>query len=167
MDVSIREGVAADAPRIHEVHLTSIKGLAGQSYDDDQIAAWAHERDPAEYPIESPDTYFLVAERNDRMLGFGWMKPEADDYFQTTVGGEITATYVHPSVARRGIGSRIYDELEAYARRRSIESLGLWASLNAVPFYEAKGYERMTDHTYEFHDGIEGTVAEMRKSLTR
>ena len=30
------------------------------------------------------------------------MKPDADDYFQTTVEGEITATYVHSGSRARG-----------------------------------------------------------------
>lgn len=93
------------------------------------------------------------------------MKPNADDYFQTTVGGEITATYVHPSVAREGIGSAIYSELEEYAWGSDVASLGLWASLPAVPFYRAHGYTKVAEHTYEFHDGVDGTVVEMRKEL--
>lgn len=167
MDISVREAAATDAHSIRDVHLASIDGLAGQCYDDEQVAAWAHDRDPESYPIESPETFFLVAERGDRIVGFGWMKPEADDYFQTTVEVEITAVYIHPSVARQNVGSRIYEELEAYARLENIRSLGLWASLNAVSFYESHGYTVVTEHTLEFHDGVEGGVVEMRKTLNR
>lgn len=165
MDISLREAVDADAHSIRDVHLASIEGLAGHCYDTEQVAAWAHDRDPEAYPIESPETFFLVAERGDRIVGFGWMKPEADDYFQTAVVGEITAVYIHPSVARQNVGTRIYEGLEAYAGQKDIPSLGLWASLNAVPFYEAHGYSYVTEHTLEFHNGIEGTVVEMRKRL--
>lgn len=165
MDISIREAVPADAHSIRDVHLASIEGAGGQCYTDEQVTAWAHDRDPAAYPVASEETYFLVAEADEQIIGFGWMKPEADDYFETSVEGEITAVYVHPSVLRRGVGSRIYRELEAQARREGVCSLGLWASLNAVSFYEAHGYTRVTDHTHEFHDGVEGTVVAMRKRL--
>jgi putative acetyltransferase len=175
MDVRVREAVPDDASRILDVHLDAIEALGPAAYSDEQVAAWAHDRDPAEYPLETDETYAVVAERNggdnsedpdSRLVGFGWMRPDADDYFETAVDGEITALYVHPSVARQGVGTRLYAELEAEARRRSIESLGLWASRNAVPFYEAQGYRRVTEHTIEFDDGVEGTVVEMQKRLT-
>ena len=94
------------------------------------------------------------------------MKPDADDYFQTDIDGEITAIYVHPTVARNDVGTRIYGELEAEAVRESVGSLGLWASLNAVPFYEAQGYTGVTDHTHEYHDETL-TVVEMEKRSIR
>ena len=161
----VREAVPDDAPRMRDLHLASIEALGPQAYSDEQVAAWAHDRDPAEYPIASDETHVLVAEHDERLLGFGWLKPEADDYLETAVDGEITALYVHPSVARQGVGTRLYAELEAKARRRGVESLGLWAARNAVSFYEAQGYRRVTDHTIEFDDDIEGTVVEMRKNL--
>jgi putative acetyltransferase len=166
MDVRVREAVPEDAPRILDVHLDAIEALGPAAYSDEQVAAWAHDRDPAEYPIETDETYALVAEAESEVVGFGWMKPDADDYFETAVDGEITAVYVHPSVARQGVGTRLYAELEAEARQRGVESLGLWASRNALSFYETQGYQRVTGHTIEFSDGVEGTVVEMRKRLS-
>lgn len=167
MEVSVRTAVASDARRIRDVHLASIEGFGGQSYTEEQVQAWAHDRDPAEYPIESEDTYFLVAESDTEVIGFGWMQPDAGEYLQTEVDGEITAIYVHPAVARSGIGSRIYAELEAQAVRENLTSLGLWASRNAVPFYEAQGYERVADHVHEYRDGVELTLVEMQKRSLR
>lgn len=109
----------------------------------------------------------MVAEQDVRLIGFGWMKPVADEYFEAAVDGEITAVYVHPSVARQGVGTRIYTELEAAARQIGVESLGLWASLNSVSFYEKHRYQRITEHTLEFNDDIEGTIVEMRKLLSQ
>lgn len=175
MDVHVREAVPDDASRIREVHLDSIEALGPAAYSDEQVAAWAHDRDPGEYPLETDETYAVVAERSggngpgdpdSRLVGFGWVTVDADDSLETAVDGEITAVYVHPSVARQGVGTRLYTELEAEARRRGVGSLGLWASQNAVPFYEAQGYRRVTEHTIEFDDGVEGTVVEMRKQLT-
>lgn len=167
MEVSVREAVATDARRICDIHLASIEGLGGQSYTEEQVAVWAHDRNPDEYPIESEETHFLVAENETEVIGFGWMKSDAGHYFQEDVEGEITAIYIHPSAARNGIGSRIYAQLEARAVQENIDSLGLWASRNAVPFYKAQGYERVTDHTHEYHDGIELTLVEMEKRPIR
>ncbi|ERH08280.1 MAG: acetyltransferase [halophilic archaeon J07HX64] len=166
MDVTVREAVPDDAPRIRAVHLDAIEALGGEAYSDEQVAAWAHDRDPAEYPIETTETHAVVAEREKRLVGFGWMRPDAEEYLKAPVDGEITAVYVDPSVARQGVGTRLCTELEAAARRHGVESLGLWASRNAVPFYEAQGYRRVTEHTIGFGDGVEGTVVEMQKQLT-
>ena len=175
MDVVVREAVPDDASRILAVHLDAIEGLGGEAYSDEQVAAWAHDRDPAEYPLETEGTCALVAERSggnspgdpdSRLVGFGWLTADADDDFEAPVDGEITALYVHSSAARQGVGTRLYTELEAQARRRGVKSLGLWASRNAVSFYETQGYQRVTEHTIEFDDGVEGTVVEMRKQLT-
>lgn len=165
MDATIREAAPDDAHAIRAVHNESIEGLAGEAYDRDVVAEWAHDRDPDEYPISSDNTYFLVAERGASIVGFGWMKPDADEYFREPVDGEITAVYVHPSVAGEGLGSRLYGRLEAYARERDVSSLGLWASLNAVPFYDAMGFERVVEHAHEFDENVTGTIVEMRKSI--
>lgn len=166
METQVREAVPADAHAIRDVHLASIEGLAGDHYDDEQVGAWAHDRDPDEYPIESPETEFLVADCGGTIVGFGWMKPDADDYIEAAVDGEITAVYVHPSVSGEGVGSAVYAALESRARSAGASSLGLWASLNAVSFYESHGYSRVTDHDLEFDDGVYGTVTEMRKTLS-
>ena len=167
MDIPVREAVAGDAQQICDVHLSSIEELGKQSYTEEQVAAWAHGRDPEEYPIESEDTYFVVAEDVTDVVGFGWMKPEAGEYLQTEVEGEITAVYVDPSAARNGVGSRIYGKLEKKALQQGIESIGLWASRNAVPFYEAQGYAQLGERRHEYQDGVELTLVEMRKQLSR
>jgi putative acetyltransferase len=167
MDVSVREAVPGDAHQICDIHLASIEGLGSQSYTEEQVAAWAHDRDPDEYPIESEDTFFVIAEDETEVIGFGWMKPDAGEHFQAKVEGEIIAIYVHPSISRTGVGSRIYTELETEAIRQNIDSLGLWASRNAIPFYEAQGYERVMDHVHEYQDGIELTLVQMVKRPIR
>ncbi len=168
MDVSLREAVPADAERIRDVHLRSIEELSGQAYSETQVAAWGHDRDPEEYPIDADETHVLVAEGgDDEIVGFGWLRDGARDHLRAIVEGELVAVYVHPAVTRQGIGSRLCEALEAEADGRGIRSLGLWASLNAVPFYEAQGYDRVTAHAHEYRDGVELTLIEMAKRLSR
>lgn len=166
MDVSLREAVPADAERIRDVHLRSIEELGGQAYSEIQVAAWGHDRDPTEYPIDADETHVLVAEAAE-IVGFGWLRDGARDHLRATVEGELVAVYVHPAVTRQGIGSRLCEALEAEADSRGIRSIGLWASLNAVPFHEAQGYDRVTAHTHEYRDGVELTLIEMATRLSR
>lgn len=91
------------------------------------------------------------------------MKHDAGECVQTEVAGELTAIYIHRSVTERGIGSRIDTALETQAIRQNIALLGLWASLNAVPFYEAQGYERVAEHIHQYRHGIDLTLVEMEQ----
>ncbi|MFB6085690.1 MAG: GNAT family N-acetyltransferase [Halodesulfurarchaeum sp.] len=165
MSLSIRRARPEDAEAIRDVHLASIRGLGGECYSPEQVEAWAHDRDSADYPIEDPETAVFVAERGGSIVGFGWLSPEPAADFDAPVDGKITAIYVHPAVARQGIGTTIYEALETRARELGLESLGLWASLNAVPFYEGHGFTSVREADYEFDERVEGRVLEMRKTL--
>jgi len=165
MNIEFREATAEDVDRICIVNRASIEELADGSYDEAQISAWLGGIGPELYPVESADAYFLVAEREGEIVGFGWTKPDADEYFDAPVDGEITGLYVHPSIAGNGIGSRLYERLETFAREQDVDSLGLWASLNATAFYERHGYKQVTERTLEYEGGVEVPVVGMRKRL--
>jgi putative acetyltransferase len=141
-----------------------------EAYDDEQVAAWARGLDPEGYPIETADR-FVVAEAQGAVVGFGELAVDPGEYLAAPVDAEVRAVYVRPEVAREGVGSALLADLEAAARERGAETLGLWASLNAVPFYESQGYARVGERTHEFSGaderapGIEARVVEMRREL--
>jgi putative acetyltransferase len=71
----------------------------------------------------------FVAERAGRLLGYAALR-----------GGEVTALFVRPAAARRGLGSRLLARVEREARRRGRSTLTVRASRNAALFYRARGY---------------------------
>ncbi|TYL40228.1 N-acetyltransferase [Natronococcus pandeyae] len=167
--MEVRDAVPADAEAIREVHVRSIRGLGTDAYTTEQVDAWAAGCESADYERAIRDLEFLVAERDGAVVGFGSLAPEPPGRYEADVDAEITGLYVDPSVARQGVGSAIYDELERRARRSGVETLGLSASRNAVPFYEARGYERVREFEHEFSGeestGVTGTVVEMEREL--
>lgn len=169
--MEVREATAADADAVRRVHRASIEGLATEAYDREQVDAWAAGCESADYAaaIEANEGAYVVAESEGRTVGFGSLQLAPPGGYEAAVDAEVTGVYVHPSVAREGVGSRVYGELERRARERGVRTLGLEASRNAVPFYEAHGYERVTERTHEFsaHEstGVTGTVVEMTKDL--
>jgi putative acetyltransferase len=174
---AIRTATPVDALAVRDVHLASIEGPGPSAYDPEVVAAWAHERDPADYPIDSEDASFVVAEvasgngkgheenGNDGVVGFGWLAFDPGTHLVAGADAEVVAIYVHPAAARERVGSAVLDELERGARERGIETIGLWASLPAVPFYLARGYERVVEHLHEFAPGVEGKIVEMTKAV--
>lgn len=170
--MEVREATRADAEALRCVHRASIEGLGPAAYSPKQVAAWAKGCESADYAagIESEDTYFVVSEcENGDMLGFGALSFEAPADYEATVDAEVTGVYVHPSKAREGVGTELLTALERAARNDDIERLGLSASLNAVAFYESRGYERVRTYDHEFSSdastGVTGEVVEMKKEL--
>lgn len=50
MQFTVRMAMPTIAAAIRDIHIASIKGLGTQAYNEDQVAAWAHPRDPETYP---------------------------------------------------------------------------------------------------------------------
>ncbi|ESP87834.1 GNAT family N-acetyltransferase [Candidatus Halobonum tyrrellensis] len=172
--VTLRDATPADAEAVREVHAASIRGLGSAGYDAEQVTAWAGDPTAADYETTPDGAEFVVAEdaADGRVVGFGELRPHGGDYFQRVRAGpwtgEVRAVYVRPDAAREGVGSALLAELERRARERGLTALGLHAALNAVPFYEARGYERVVELPHEFGgdaDGVTGSVVEMRKRL--
>ncbi|MFB6233777.1 MAG: N-acetyltransferase family protein [Halopenitus sp.] len=167
----VREAVPEDGEAVRAVHYESILGLGRSSYSTEQAEAWAAGCATADYraTIESAERYCIVAQEDRGVVGFGTLALEAPDEYDPPVDGEVRAVYVHPAVARDGVGTALYEDLETTARKKGYRTLGLTASRNAVPFYEARGYERVreTDNEFSGHEstGVSGTVLQMRKEL--
>lgn len=155
----IREATRDDASEILRLHIASIRAFGPDAYDETQVAAWAEKDDgTAGYPIDTPGHYLAVAV-SDGVVGYGHLVPWND---------EVRAVYVHPDAARNGIGSAILVHLEEYASGVGLTRLELWASHNAVGFYERMGYRPIAGETVEKeHNGREVSipVLVMRKSL--
>ncbi|WP_323191722.1 GNAT family N-acetyltransferase [Halostella sp. PRR32] len=163
--MNVREATPADAAAVNEVHLDSVDGLGPAAYDEKQVAAWGTSAGPDDYPVDAGDTRFVVAEVDGEVQGFGELAFDPGEYLEPPADAEVKAVYVHPSVARRGVGLALLAELEDAARENDTETLGLYASKNAVPFYEARGYDRVAERAHEFGGEVPGTVVEMRKRL--
>ena len=189
---AVREARADDTERMAAAHAAATVALGREAYDEAQVRAWARGR--YEYPVDENGVRLVVAVRErtesganapgetyDEVLGFGELHAEAGDYLSGVAGrsasgctserrsdaveGEVRAVYVHPAFARQGVGRALYADLERWARARGVDSLGLWASLNAAGFYERQGFERVAEHDHEFASEVAATVVEMRKSL--
>lgn len=165
--VTVRPATPGDRSRIRECHVAAIRARGPDAYDERQVAAWADEGDPVDdYPVADSGHYLVVAELQDsaedtdaEVVGYGHLVPTES---------EIRAVYVHPDAGGRGVGSALLDALEARARDLRLDDLTLWASLNAVGFYEQAGYERAGRDTYStIHDGqsVDLDVEKLTKRL--
>lgn len=61
----------------------------------------------------------------------------------------LTQLYVRPSLVRNGLGSALLERAEQRAVNAGCDILYIYASLNAIEFYEKQGYERLEHATIE------------------
>jgi putative acetyltransferase len=78
---------------------------------------------------------------------------------------ELRACYVLPEAARRGCGSALVQEIERLAREHGLAQLQLAASLNAEPFYAARGYHVRERSEVVLRNGLRMAAVWMEKTL--
>jgi putative acetyltransferase len=127
--IKLRTARPEDASRLHELHAASVRALCTKHYSKDIIEGWLQSRTPSGYlpPIEREAIF--VAERNEKIIGFG----EADT-------GAVVAVYVDPSATGQGVGRLILDRAIDLARDGHSGSIRVESTLNASSFYEHHGF---------------------------
>jgi GNAT superfamily N-acetyltransferase len=147
----LRTALPADAERIHEIHLASVRGLCAQHYAPDIIEGWLLNRHADRYlePIERE--LMFVAERTGVIAGFGGFEP-----------GMVTAIFVDPAHSGYGVGRALLQHAVAMARRGHDGPIKIEATLNARDFYERAGFhEVLRSTTRRNHVDIAMVVMEL------
>lgn len=126
----IRRARPADAAALARVMAAAVRGVAAGTYPPRTLAAWGSL--PALYhawAMTAGGETVLVAERRGRLLGYAGLR-----------GAEVTALFVRPSAAHRGVASALLARVEALARRRGVRTLRVDAALSGVAFYRTRGF---------------------------
>jgi putative acetyltransferase len=128
--LSLRRARPSDAPAIAAVMRAAVRGVAAGTYPARALAAWGSL--PALYhawAMTAGGETLLVAERRGRLVGYAGLR-----------GAEVTALFVRPAAARRGVASALLARVEALARRRGVGVLRVDAARSGVAFYQARGF---------------------------
>jgi putative acetyltransferase len=156
--LSLRPFVASDTKAWLNVHRAAVREIAASDYSQAVIDAWAPPITAR--TIESlqrgPSRTRIVAGLNGEIVGIGELALD---------NGELTACYVSPAFARRGVGSALMAELEAVAKRAGLVALFLDSSVTAEPFYLRLGYVVTGRGTHVLHTGERMASVFMRKTL--
>ena len=158
--VRIRLAVDADTSGLHALIEASVRGLMTQQYSLRQLEGALGTVLGLDRQLIADQTYFVAevsaAGGMPIMVGCGgWSKRK------TLFGGDaapvrepalldpskdaakIRAFFIHPSWARRGVGSKILHACEDAARAAGFHRFEMGATLTGVPFYEARGYQEV------------------------
>lgn len=83
----------------------------------------------------------------------------------STDPAKIRAMFVHPDWTEKGVASMLMKACEGAAQEAGFQTIELRASLQAVQFYERKGYTRVKKVNRELGDGEVLELEMMKRSL--
>jgi putative acetyltransferase len=128
---ALRPFLASDGALLAQIFRDSIAELTGEDYDAAQQAAWiACAEDEEAFAHRLAKQLTLIATIDGSPVGFISLKGQ----------DHVDYAYVHPSVARSGVASMLYDAVEKIARSRGISHLTVDASDTARAFFEKQGF---------------------------
>jgi putative acetyltransferase len=140
---ALRPVLPSDGPLLATIFQASVEELTEEDYDEGQRQAWASAADDAEaFAGKFSDWLSLVATIQGSPVGFIALKG-AD---------HIEMLYVHPAVARHGVGSMLYDAIEKLATARGAKKLTADVSDTARPFFDMKGFQPLHRQTVAIGD---------------
>jgi putative acetyltransferase len=118
---------STDLPGVMEIYTASIRSLAASYYSPEQIAAWAPvPPDAARWQERLSHLHTIVAESDGGLAGFA----------SYTHDGYLDFLFTHPTCARRGVATRLYQRVESALRTVNAPRVTTHASLAARPFFD-------------------------------
>jgi putative acetyltransferase len=159
----MRQATRADLPAMAAAHIDSIRSLGSAYYAADLVEAWAAAVRPQMYldAMRDGEVFFIAVGSTSEgpvVLGFSSHRPETGD--------DGISVYVRGDCARRGLGTALLQLAEAHAVSAGAAALTIHASLGAVHFYAANGFEEAGQGTARLHTGASMPCVVMRKRLT-
>lgn len=161
--VEIRRAELADVHEIAAAHLDSIRSIGPRFYEADIVKDWGAQVKGELYAraMAGGEVFYIAIGQLGEMrevLGFSTHRVDDNEHG--------TAVYVRGTAARRGIGSALYRVAEADARAAGATSINIDASLAAIEFYRANGFEEVGRGEHQLGSGRSMACVFMRKDLT-
>lgn len=129
--MEFREYKNTDLHAVIDLFYVTVHEVNKNDYSEEQLDAIAP-KDANEYHWEKSleKNHTIVVEEDDKLIAFG------------NIGktGYLDRLYVHPDYLRKGIASKLVEELEEYAKKHGSHVINVTSSITSKPFFEFKGY---------------------------
>jgi N-acetylglutamate synthase-like GNAT family acetyltransferase len=185
MKIRIRQAVTEDIPVLRDLIDASVRGLQTRDYTPSQIESALATVYGVDTQLIADGTY-LVAEAEPaadaaaRVVGCGgwskrktlyggdqWTGREAALLDPRHDAAKIRAFFIHPSWARRGIGTMILEACENAAVAAGFTRFEMGATLTGVPLYQARGYIALENLEVPLANGESLPIVRMEKQVPR
>ncbi|MEX2944271.1 GNAT family N-acetyltransferase [Serratia fonticola] len=130
--MKIRPFKKSDATALAEIFHTSVHNAAIKDYSREQVVVWSPEKPaPETYVQKAQDRIIYVAVDDlGQVIGYGDLE----------LNGHIDHLYTHPDRVGTGVGTAVYQALEAVARKKGMAQLFVEASESARYLFERQGF---------------------------
>jgi len=162
INYTIRQADRADVDEIAAAHVDSIRSLGDGYYEPDVVDAWCANvaGDLYANAMARGEIFFIAVgdiDGDPAVLGFSSHK--------VLNGEHRTAVYVRGQAARLGVGSALFDRAKAAAITAGATIIRVDASLAAVDFYKANGFEEISTGEFRLRSGRTMPFVLMKKPL--
>lgn len=178
MSWRLRKATLNDRDEIAGLIAESVRGLATDVYTTEQIELSITSVFGVDDDLIRDETYF-VGESDGKIVGCGgWSRRKtlygASDYAQSRDpefldpakdAAKIRAFFIHPSHARKGIGTAILEACENEAREMGYRRAEMMATLPGVKLYAVRGYEGSEEERVPVGNGVDIICIRMYKLL--
>ena len=131
MELKIRQATLEDIPEITSVFRDTIRAINSKDYSEKQIQVWASgANDLTKWEDRIINNYFIVAENEDRIVGFAYLKN----------GNYFDGLFVHKDYQRQGIAIKLMRIIESKVITNGYEIIKSDVSITALPFFEDQYY---------------------------
>jgi GNAT superfamily N-acetyltransferase len=179
--ISIRCAGLVDLPILRALADTSARALCAADYTAEQIETLLRFGMGVDRQLIADRTYYIVEHGGRIVAGGGWSYRAAlygrahpgyggdalDILDAAAHPARIRCFFVHPDVARRGVGRTLLALCQGAAARFGFGAAELMATLTGRRMYRACGYEDVEPITDIFPNGVAAVGYRMRKALER
>ena len=173
----LRTARHADIPALQRLIGLSGRGLSVGYYSPAQAEAITRHVFGVDTQLIEDGTYFVLEQDQTLVACGGWSRrrtlfggdqakhgpdPLLDP---ATEAARIRAFFVHPSMARRGLGRQLMDACVAAARAEGFRALTLVSTLPGEPLYLASGFACVERFELDLPGGIRVPVSRMLRNL--
>lgn len=190
MSIRIRPAVSADIAVLRELIDASVRGLQSHDYTPAQIEGALATVYGVDTQLISDGTYFVAeisavtnvqetaevpvivgcggwSKRKTLYGGDQWTAREAALLDPKIDAAKIRAFFIHPSWARRGIGSLILEACENAAVAAGFTRFEMGATLTGVPLYQVRGYIALENLEVPLGNGESLPIVRMEKRISK
>ena len=131
-----RRAKIEDARDISKIQCDTIKYMDSKDYNSKQIKAWLkiNRTDEVKNKIKNKKKDLFVITNKNKIVGVGSLNINKK---------ELGSLYVNYKIHRKGIGSKLLNYVEKYAKKKGIKNLRLFSTITAFDFYKNKGYKKI------------------------
>ena len=179
-EFTIRVATESDIPALHLLIEQSIRGLQTNDYTPAQIAGALGHALGLDTQLIADQTYFIAepATQPGTLAGCGgWSYRKTlfgsdhgpnrvvESLDPITDAAKIRAIFIHPSFARRGLGTLILAHCEAAAHQAGFQRFEMGSTLTGVPLYLLRGYHALDEVGVPLPNGEVLPIVRMTKSI--